>query len=255
MAISLVGDGIFLIAIAWEAYALWNAPAALSIVGIGMTVPDGRLPAGRRRPQRPARPPAADAVERSRARGGGRLSRGARVHGLAAALAPRRAGGASTAAARRSSRPRSRRSFPTCCRRRTFPPRTRSTSSCARSRFGCSGRCSAACWWRRAPGSRSPWTRLRSALRRSRCSCCARVQLRVPSTCRTARRCARGSTSSAAASGCGARSSPRPPRTSSSSARARSCSRTWSRTSCTPRRGTSASSSRRAEPARSAPRS
>jgi DHA3 family tetracycline resistance protein-like MFS transporter len=39
MAISLVGDGIFLIAIAWEAYALWNAPAALSIVGIGMTVP------------------------------------------------------------------------------------------------------------------------------------------------------------------------------------------------------------------------
>ena len=39
MAISLVGDGIFLIAIAWEAYALWNAPAALSVVGIGMTVP------------------------------------------------------------------------------------------------------------------------------------------------------------------------------------------------------------------------
>jgi DHA3 family tetracycline resistance protein-like MFS transporter len=39
MAISLVGDGIFLIAIAWEAYALWNSPAALSIVGIGMTVP------------------------------------------------------------------------------------------------------------------------------------------------------------------------------------------------------------------------
>ena len=39
MAVSLVGDGIFLIAIAWETYALWNAPAALSIVGIGMTVP------------------------------------------------------------------------------------------------------------------------------------------------------------------------------------------------------------------------
>ena len=39
MAVSLVGDGIFLIAIAWEAYALWNTPAALSIVGIGMTVP------------------------------------------------------------------------------------------------------------------------------------------------------------------------------------------------------------------------
>jgi DHA3 family tetracycline resistance protein-like MFS transporter len=35
----LLGDGIFLLAIAWESYALWNAPAALSIVGIGMTVP------------------------------------------------------------------------------------------------------------------------------------------------------------------------------------------------------------------------
>jgi len=39
MAVSLVGDGIFLIAIAWETYVLWNAPVALSIVGIGMTVP------------------------------------------------------------------------------------------------------------------------------------------------------------------------------------------------------------------------
>src|SRR2546423_8477986 len=39
MAISLLGDGIFLIAIAWESYTLWNAPAALSIVGIGMAVP------------------------------------------------------------------------------------------------------------------------------------------------------------------------------------------------------------------------
>src|SRR5438552_9049803 len=39
MTVSLVGDGIFLVAIAWESYALWNAPAALSIVGIAMTVP------------------------------------------------------------------------------------------------------------------------------------------------------------------------------------------------------------------------
>src|SRR5438445_139582 len=31
MTVSLVGDGIFLIAIAWESYALWNAPAALAI--------------------------------------------------------------------------------------------------------------------------------------------------------------------------------------------------------------------------------
>ena len=39
MTVSLIGDGIFLIAIAWESYVLWNAPAALSIVGIGMTIP------------------------------------------------------------------------------------------------------------------------------------------------------------------------------------------------------------------------
>ncbi len=39
MTVSLVGDGVFLIAIAWESYLLWNAPAALSIVSIGMTVP------------------------------------------------------------------------------------------------------------------------------------------------------------------------------------------------------------------------
>jgi MFS family permease len=39
MAVSLLGDGIFLIAMAWEAYTLWNAPTALALVGIGMTVP------------------------------------------------------------------------------------------------------------------------------------------------------------------------------------------------------------------------
>ena len=39
MTTSLVGDGIFLVGIAWTAYSLWNTPAALSIVGIAMTVP------------------------------------------------------------------------------------------------------------------------------------------------------------------------------------------------------------------------
>src|SRR5436190_14561022 len=39
MTISLLGDGIFLVAMAWQTYALWNAPAALSIVGIAMTIP------------------------------------------------------------------------------------------------------------------------------------------------------------------------------------------------------------------------
>jgi MFS family permease len=48
MTISLFGDGIFLVAMAWQAYELWNAPAALSILGIGMTIPTIAflLPAG-----------------------------------------------------------------------------------------------------------------------------------------------------------------------------------------------------------------
>ena len=48
MTISLFGDGIFLIAMAWQAFELWNAPAALSILGIGMTIPTIAclLPAG-----------------------------------------------------------------------------------------------------------------------------------------------------------------------------------------------------------------
>ena len=39
MTVSMIGDGIFLIAIAWTAFKLWNAPAALSVIGIAMTVP------------------------------------------------------------------------------------------------------------------------------------------------------------------------------------------------------------------------
>jgi MFS family permease len=39
MTISLIGDGIFLLAMVWQAYALWNAPAALAVLGIGMTLP------------------------------------------------------------------------------------------------------------------------------------------------------------------------------------------------------------------------
>jgi MFS family permease len=39
MTVSLLGDGIFLIAVAWESFVLWNAPTALAIVSIGMTIP------------------------------------------------------------------------------------------------------------------------------------------------------------------------------------------------------------------------
>src|SRR5437763_4139373 len=39
MCVSLVGDGVFLVAMAWQVYALSNVPTALSTVGIAMTVP------------------------------------------------------------------------------------------------------------------------------------------------------------------------------------------------------------------------
>jgi MFS family permease len=39
MSVSLVGDGVFLVATTWTAYTLWNAPAALSVVGVALTVP------------------------------------------------------------------------------------------------------------------------------------------------------------------------------------------------------------------------
>jgi DHA3 family tetracycline resistance protein-like MFS transporter len=39
MCISLLGDGVFLVAMAWQVYALSNAPTALALVGIAMTVP------------------------------------------------------------------------------------------------------------------------------------------------------------------------------------------------------------------------
>src|SRR5439155_1058070 len=39
MTVSLLGDGIFLVAMAWQVYALSNVPTALSVVGIAMSVP------------------------------------------------------------------------------------------------------------------------------------------------------------------------------------------------------------------------
>ncbi len=38
-SVSLLGDGMFLVALAWQAYTLSNAPTALSVLGIAMTVP------------------------------------------------------------------------------------------------------------------------------------------------------------------------------------------------------------------------
>jgi MFS family permease len=39
MTVSLLGDGIFLVAMAWQAYAISNAPGALAMLGIAMTLP------------------------------------------------------------------------------------------------------------------------------------------------------------------------------------------------------------------------
>ena len=39
MTASLIGDGIFLVALAWQVYELSNVPTALSIVGVAMTLP------------------------------------------------------------------------------------------------------------------------------------------------------------------------------------------------------------------------
>src|SRR3712207_9418331 len=39
MCVSLLGDGAFLVALAWQVYALSDAATAMSLVGIAMTVP------------------------------------------------------------------------------------------------------------------------------------------------------------------------------------------------------------------------
>ena len=39
MSVSLLGDGLFLVALAWQVYTLSDAPTALATVGIAMTIP------------------------------------------------------------------------------------------------------------------------------------------------------------------------------------------------------------------------
>ncbi len=39
MTVSLLGNGIYFVAVAWEAYSLSNAPTALSVVGVAWTLP------------------------------------------------------------------------------------------------------------------------------------------------------------------------------------------------------------------------
>ncbi|MBA2311962.1 MAG: MFS transporter, partial [Actinobacteria bacterium] len=39
MTVSLLGDGIYIVALAWQVYELSNVPTALSIVGVAWTAP------------------------------------------------------------------------------------------------------------------------------------------------------------------------------------------------------------------------
>ncbi|HXX90278.1 MAG TPA: MFS transporter [Acidimicrobiales bacterium] len=43
MAVSLLGDGVFLVAVAWQAYALANRPSALAYVGLAASLPQVAL--------------------------------------------------------------------------------------------------------------------------------------------------------------------------------------------------------------------
>jgi MFS family permease len=37
--VSLIGDGFFIVAIAWQVFDLWNSPTALAVVGVAETIP------------------------------------------------------------------------------------------------------------------------------------------------------------------------------------------------------------------------
>ena len=64
MTASLIGDGIFLVALAWQVYEISNVPTALSIVGVAMTLPQIVFLLDRRCGERPVRPALGD--DRSR---------------------------------------------------------------------------------------------------------------------------------------------------------------------------------------------
>ncbi len=136
MTVSLFGDGIFLVAMAWQVYELWNAPAALSVVGIAMTVPTIAclLPGGvvSDRLDRRTVMLAADALRAVVIGLLAVLSRDGRAHAVGA----RRRCARCTASGRRSSTRRSMRWCPTSSRPTSSRPPTRSTSSCGRSRCG-----------------------------------------------------------------------------------------------------------------------
>ena len=58
MTVSLLGDGVYLVAVAWQAYDVSNSPAALAVTGHRLDAADGAAAALRRHAVRPDRPPA-----------------------------------------------------------------------------------------------------------------------------------------------------------------------------------------------------
>ena len=55
MCVSLLGDGAFIVALAWQVYQLSDAPTAMGVVGMAMTVPTIAFLLDRRCAERPAR--------------------------------------------------------------------------------------------------------------------------------------------------------------------------------------------------------
>ena len=193
--ISLLGDGAFLVALAWQVYELSDAPTAMSLVGIAMTVPTivfllvGGVASDRLDRRRIML--AADVV-RAVAVG---AARRALAHGRARAVARRRARRVLRRPGRRSSRRRSTRSCRSSCRR-THLAQANALEQIVRplalrlagpALGGVAGRGVR----RRAPRSRS--TPPRSWSRPPRCWPCAAARRKpVPAGVSRARRPARG---------------------------------------------------------------
>ena len=233
--VSLLGDGFFSVALAWQVYEISNVPTALSLVGAGLDPAARPLRPARRRLLRPLRPPLDDDRRRS---GAGRRHRRARPpvdRRRDRAVARRGADRVRRAWATRSStRPRPP-SCPTWCRDEQLPQANAlqglvrplmvrligpalggftvagvgpgmaflvDGSSFLVSAVAIAAHLDASKprrWWAMGCGRRSP-------------------------------RSARGSPSCDATRGAGPRSSRRCSACSSSSARCRCCSRSWSRT-------------------------
>jgi MFS family permease len=43
MTVSMIGDGIYAVAVAWQAYEIWNEPSALAAVGLAWSIPQMAL--------------------------------------------------------------------------------------------------------------------------------------------------------------------------------------------------------------------